>query len=151
MNDFLPGSNNLHPSPMLERTGKPVSEAQGSGQMSSQRDRARAGPVSNSAGDAQLSSAAEVADAQAKIAALLSEVDGLTDAAATDSDALEAQIATLLPRPTIIIPLPPASRDVVERAIQIAESIRASAILAMAAQANVESGLVEGSLAQTQS
>jgi hypothetical protein len=41
----------------------------------------------------------------------------------------------------------PASRDIVERAVEIAESLRASAVLALAAQANVENGMAEGVLA----
>lgn len=146
MNDFLARNSNIQSSRPMERAGRPVAEAQ-AGQMFSQRDGKRAGQASHLTDiDAQLSSAAEVADAQAKIAALLSEVDGLADAAAIDFDALEAKIATLLPRPTIIVPMPPASRDVVERAIEMAETIRASAILAIAAQGNLERGMTEALL-----
>ena len=147
MNDFLARSS-IQFSPRLERAGKAVSETQASGQMASGRDGKRANTTLPEGDvDQQLSSAAEVAEAQAKIAALLSELDGVDSGAPFDADALEAQIMALLPRPTIIVPLPPASRDVVERAVQIAETIRASAMLALAAQANVESGLAEGALA----
>ncbi|HKR17454.1 hypothetical protein [Rhizorhapis sp.] len=147
MNDFLARSS-IQSSPRLERASIAVSEAQASGQMASGRDGKRANAALPEGDvDQQLSSAAEVAEAQAKIAALLSEIDGVDSGAPLDADALEAQIMALLPRPTIIVPLPPASRDVVERAVQIAETIRASAMLALAAQANVESGLAGGSLA----
>lgn len=145
MNDFLARNSNIQSSRPMERAGRPVAEAQ-AGQMFSQRDGKRAGQTSHLTEiDAQLSSAAEVADAQAKIAALLSEAEGLANAA-IDFDALDAKIATLLPRPTIIVPLPPASRDVVERAIEIAEAIRSSAILAIAAQGNLERDAAEALL-----
>ena len=150
MNDFLARNSNIQPSRTAEMASHAVKEAQASGQTPSRQEGKAARSV-NPAGDPdidqQLSSAAEVAEAQAKIAALLSELDGLTEAASIDSVTLEAQIAALLPRPTIIVPMPPASRDVVERAVQIAESIRASAVLAVAAQANVENGMAEGVLA----
>lgn len=150
MNDFLARNSNIQPSRAAERASHAVAEAQASGQTPARREGKTPGsfnPASDPDIDHQLSSAAEVAQAQAKIAALLSELDSLTDAAAIDTDALEAQIAALLPRPTIIVPLPPASRDVVERAVEMAESIRASAVLALAAQANVENGMAEGILA----
>lgn len=146
MNDFLARNSNIQPSRTAEMASRAVSEAQASGQTPSRQGGKTPGSL-NTAGDPdidqQLSSAAEVAEAQAKIAALLSELD----AASIDSVTLEARIEALLPRPTIIVPMPPASRDVVERAIEIAESIRAAAALSLAAQANVETGMAEGSLA----
>jgi hypothetical protein len=146
MNDFLARNSNIQPSRTAEMASRAVAETQASGQTPSRQGGQTPGsPVL--AGDPdidqQLSSAAEVAEAQAKIAALLSELD----AAPIDSASLEARIEALLPRPTIIVPMPPASRDVVERAIEIAESIRAAAALSLAAQANVDNGTAEGSLA----
>lgn len=144
MNDFLARGSQLHLSRRPESAGRPVAEAQSSGQTASQRDRNGARALLR---EQQLSSAAEVAEAQAKIAALLAELDGLRDPSAIDVDAVEARTAALMPRrPTIIVPLPPASREVVERAVEIAESIRASAALALTAQANAEPGTVEGLL-----
>src|SRR3546814_440731 len=89
-----------------------------------------------------------MAEAQAKVAALLAELHAVRDAAAFDADAVETQISALLPRPTVIVPLPPANRDAVQQAIEIAERIRASAAVAFSAQANVHSGFAEGLLAQ---
>jgi len=146
MNDFLARNNNIQPSITAEMASRAVAEAQASGQTPSRQEGKTSGsrdPAGNPDIDQQLSSAAEVAEAQAMIAALLSEID----AASIDSASLEARIEALLPRPTIIVPMPPASRDVVERAIEIAESIRAAAALSLAAQANVETGIAEGSLA----
>jgi hypothetical protein len=146
MNDFLARNSNIQPSRTAELASRAVAEAQASGQTPSRQGGKPSGSR-DFAGDPdidqQLSSAAEVAEAQAKIAALLSEVD----AASIDAVTLEVQIEALLPRPTIIVPMLPASRDVVERAVEIAESIRAAAALALAAQANVETGMAEGSLA----
>src|SRR3546814_988662 len=68
-----------------------------------------------------------MAEAQAKVAALLAELHAVRDAAAFDADAVETQISALLPRPTVIVPLPPANRDAVQQAIEIAERICASA------------------------
>src|SRR3546814_4698949 len=87
-----------------------------------------------------------MAEAQAKVAALLAELHAVRDAAAFDADAVETQISALLPRPTVIVPLPPANRDAVQQAIEIAERIRASAAVAFSAQANVHSGFAEGLL-----
>lgn len=146
MNDFLARNSNIQSSRPAEMASRAVAEAQASGQTPSRQQGKTPGSRDLSGDpdiDQQLSSAAEVAKAQAKIAALLSELD----AASIDSVALETRIQALLPRPTIIVPMPPASRDVVERAVEIAESIRASAALALAAQANVETGMAEGSLA----
>ena len=146
MNDFLARNSNIHPSRTAEMASRVVAEAQASGQTPSRQGGKTPGGL-NTAGDPdidqQLSSAAEVAEAQAKIAALLSEID----AAPIDSGTLETRIEALLPRPVIIVPMLPASRDVVERAVEIAESIRAAAALALAAQANVETGMAEGNLA----
>src|SRR3546814_4587891 len=92
-------------------------------------------------------SVAEMAEAQAKGAALLAELHAVRDAAAFDADAVETQISALLPRPTVIVPLPPANRDAVQQAIEIAERIRASAAVAFSSQAHVHSGFAEGLLA----
>lgn len=146
MNDFLARNSNIQLSRTAEMASRAVTEAQASGQTPSRQGSKTPGSFNSASEpdiDQQLSSAAEVAEAQAKIAALLSELD----AAAIDSATLEAQIAALLPRPTIIVPMLPASRDVVERAVEIAESIRAYAVLALTAQANVENGMAEGVLA----
>src|SRR3546814_6093779 len=77
-----------------------------------------------------------MAEAQAKVAALLAELHAVRDAAAFDADRVETQISALLPRLTVIVPLPPANRDAVQQAIEIAERIRASAAVAFSAQAN---------------
>jgi hypothetical protein len=146
MNDFLARNSNIQRSRTAEMASRAVAEAQASGHTPSRhggKTPVSRDPAGDPDIDQQLSSAAEVAEAQAKIAALLSELD----AAPIDSGTLEARIEALLPRPTIIVPMPPASRDVVERAIEIAESIRAAAALSLAAQANVETGMAEGSLA----
>lgn len=144
MNDFLARNSNLQPSRLAERAGRAVLETQASGS-TPERQQGRSGAGAPEADlEKQLSTAAEVAEAQAKVAALLSEIARSNDA--LDVDALEGQITALLPRPTVIVPLPPADRDAVERAIEIAKSIRAAAMLSMSAQANVDPGTAEGSL-----
>src|SRR3546814_4684810 len=82
-------------------------------------------PADDADVEQRLTSVAEMAEAQAKVAALLAELHAVRDAAAFDADAVETQISALLPRPTVIVPLPPANRDAVQQAIEIAERIRA--------------------------
>lgn len=147
MNDFLARNSNFQPSRLAERAGRAVLETQASGSTPDRNHGGRSDAIPMDVDfEKQLSTASEVAEAQAKVAALLSEL-GVVNDVMLDLDALEGQIAALLPRPTVIVPLPPADRDAVERAIEIAESIRASAMLAMSAQANVEPALAEGVLA----
>lgn len=146
MNDFLARNSNLQPSRPAERAGRVVLEPQASGSTPDRSHDGRPGGLPGADFENQLSTASEVAEAQARVAALLSELAATNDVI-LDADALEGQIAALLPRPTVIVPLPPADRSAVERAIQIAESIRASAMLAMNAQANVEPDVAAGILA----
>lgn len=146
MNDFIARNSTQQPSRLPERAGRAVLETQASGSSPERHREGRSRTGSPEADiEKQLSTAAEVAEAQAKVAALLSEVSAANDVP-LDAEALERQIAALQPRPTVIVPMPPADRDAVERAIEIAQSIRASAMLSINAQANVDAAVAEGLL-----
>jgi len=88
-----------------------------------------------------LSSAAEFARAHQKISALLSELKS-TDSNRT-IDGIAEEMTDLLPVPTVVIPMPPASNEMMERAIAIAEKIRSDALMSRAAQAHVSSDMAE--------
>ena len=88
-----------------------------------------------------LSSAAEFARAHQKISALLSELKS-TDGNRT-VDGIAEEMTDLLPLPTVVIPMPPASNEMMERAIAIAEKIRSDALMSRAAQAHVSSDMAE--------
>ncbi|MBK5264906.1 MAG: hypothetical protein JJE34_06690 [Alphaproteobacteria bacterium] len=153
MNDFLARNSNIQPSRSVERASKAVLESQASQQAATRHNRESAGKAAiarladNVDVDQQVSSAADVAEAQAKIADLLMDISMMRNAAHVEPDAIEAQIAALLPKPMVIVPMPPANRDAIERAIETAETIRASAVVALSAQANVPTDIAEGTLA----
>src|SRR3546814_15637677 len=101
-------------------------------------------PADDADVEQRLTSVAEMAEAQAKVAALLAELHAVRDAAAFDADAVETQISALLPRPTVIVPLPPAHRDTVPQAIQIPERISPPTPRAFYPHANSHSGSADG-------
>jgi len=93
-----------------------------------------------------MASASDYARVQARIADILADVTAAkTDpmqARATAADRLEA-----LRQPMIVIPMPPASVEVIERAVEVARSMIEQAALARAAQSNVQPGTVDSLLA----
>lgn len=154
MSDMLARNSDFQPSRLAERAGRPVAEAQASNGAGTSPDRnARSANASPGKGphkgdvERSLSSVAEVAEAQAKVARLLSDISAMKDGAGIDVDAVEAQVTALFPRPTVIVPMPPASRTMVEQAVRTAESMRASAALSQSAQANVDSTVAEAVIA----
>jgi len=95
----------------------------------------------------QMASTLDYAKVQARIANILAEMNAdKADASAARANA-EAQFQALRPDPTIIIPMPPASLDVIEHAIQVARAMAQEANLTRAAQANVAAGTVSQMMA----
>lgn len=95
----------------------------------------------------QLASAAEYARIHARIANIIANLragSGGGTISAADGD---AQVGALLPEPVIIIPLPPASRDMVERAERLARDMAAQAALTRSAQSHLKPGTVDQILA----
>jgi len=94
-----------------------------------------------------MASASDYARVQARIADILSQMDAnIADRHAALLQA-QSQIEGLRPEPTVIIPLPPASKDQIEHAIQVARTMAQEAALTRAAQANVGTGTVDQLLA----
>jgi hypothetical protein len=100
-----------------------------------------------SSSEEQLASAAEYARIHARIADILAGMRSDGTAPVSSASNTEADIVSLLPAPVIIIPLPPASKDMVERAEMLAKDIAVSASLTRAAQAHVKPGTVDQILA----
>jgi hypothetical protein len=95
--------------------------------------------------EAQLASAAEYARVHARIADILANLRaGAPKASTADS---EAEIVSLLPEPVIIVPLPPASREMVEYAEMLAREMASRAVVARSAQAHIQSGTADQVLA----
>ena len=88
-----------------------------------------------------LASAAEYAKVHARVADILAE---LRSASSTPTvEGAEADIQSLLPAPIILVPLPPASREVVESAVTLGKRIAEQASYAHAAQAHLRRGTVD--------
>jgi hypothetical protein len=83
----------------------------------------------------------------ASIADILANMRATSSVSASDISEPQQDIQSLLPQPVIIIPLPPASRDMVERAEMLAKDIAGQAVLSRSAQAHVKPGMVEQILA----
>ncbi|WP_088184441.1 hypothetical protein [Sphingobium sp. Z007] len=96
-------------------------------------------PVDGVVVDDDLASIAEYVEVHARIADILADlqsgVSGVDDAA----DAIQAMI----PRPMVLVPLPPASKEAVEHAAVLAERIVQRASYAHRAHAQVSRGTVE--------
>lgn len=98
------------------------------------------------AGHDHAASAAEYARINARIADIFAD---LSAAAATPASHADAQhrVVALMPDPVVIIPLPPASADMVERAVKLAQEMAQRAAMARSAQSNVNPGMVDELLA----
>lgn len=88
-----------------------------------------------------LASAAEYARVQARVADILAELRSATGASTVQG--AEANIQSLLPAPIILVPLPPASREVVESAVMLGKRIAQQSSYALAAQAHLKRGTVD--------
>ncbi len=93
----------------------------------------------------QLASAAEYARVNAEVADILASIRS-TGSSAQSIASAEAALTALTP--IIIVPLPPASKDMVEQVARIAQRIVDQAVLAQSAQANVKPGTVDQILSQ---
>lgn len=94
----------------------------------------------------QLATAAEYAKVHARIAEIMADLRSGAPSAAQLAASQQA-VQALVPAPIIVVPLPPANKDMVARAELLAKDIAQHAVLARAAQANVRPGLVDQILA----
>ncbi|MEO8722406.1 MAG: hypothetical protein ABI395_02630 [Sphingobium sp.] len=85
--------------------------------------------------------AAEYARINARIADIFADLNA-TAAPVSHAEA-EHRVLALMPDPVVIIPLPPASADMVERAVRLAQDMAEQAAIARAAQSNVNGGIVD--------
>ncbi|RVT43325.1 hypothetical protein [Sphingobium algorifonticola] len=115
-------------------------------------NRTRAVPIDSGEGadidagvEDQLASAAEYARVNAEVADILASIRA-TGSSAQSIASAEAALTALTP--IIIVPLPPASKDMVEQVARIAQRIVDQAALAQGAQANLKPGTVDQILAQ---
>lgn len=108
------------------------------------KDAAGEGADLSSSSEEQLASAAEYARVHARIADIIADLrsdkGGQTESAIQAS---ESAITSMLPSPIVIIPLPPASKDMVEHAVRVAKDMADQAAYAYAAQAHLKMGTVD--------
>ncbi len=98
----------------------------------------------SSTSEEQLASAAEYARVHARIADIIADLrSGRPGQNEATAQANEQAITSLLPSPIVIIPLPPASRDMVEHAVRVAKDMADQAAYAHAAQAHLKMGTVD--------
>ncbi|BBD98907.1 hypothetical protein SAMIE_1024080 [Sphingobium amiense] len=114
---------------------KPVTASQGADGPAA---RARRAPSEVAAKplDDDLASVAEFVEVHARVSAILSDLD---------AGSLDVEDATsqLVPKPIVIVPLPPASREAVEHAETVAKRIVERASYAHSAHAQISRGTVE--------
>ena len=96
----------------------------------------------------QMASAFDYARVQARIDDILADMNGSSEPPAQAQAQAQAHIEALKPTPTIIIPMLPASVEVVEHAIEVAKSMAQQAELTRAAQGKVNIGTVDQMLVQ---
>lgn len=87
-----------------------------------------------------LASAAEYAKVHARVADILAE---LRLAGPSSVDDAAAELQSLVPAPIILVPLPPASKEAVESAVELGKRIAEQASYAHAAQAHLRRGTVD--------
>lgn len=92
--------------------------------------------------DDETAGAAEYAKVHARIAVIMADLRSDNSTSATVNGA-EGEIQSMLPQPTVLVPLPPASKEAVEYATQLAKRIVQQAFYAHSAQANVQRGTVD--------
>lgn len=89
--------------------------------------------------DDDLASVAEYAEVHARVADILADLQSGVGSVDSAAGAIQAMI----PRPMVLVPLPPASKEAVEHAAVLAKRIVERASYAHVAQANVARGTVD--------
>lgn len=62
-------------------------------------------------------------------------------------DSAEHSLLSLMPQPVVVLPLPPANRDMVEFVVQVTQSIARQAAQTRAAQSSVSAAMVDAAVA----
>lgn len=84
----------------------------------------------------------DYARANARITEILASIGASTSSASSLSNSQNA-LESLLRTPTVIIPMPPASVDMVQQAVYLAKRLAQQADLALRAQANVTPAMAD--------
>ncbi|MPT49294.1 MAG: hypothetical protein E2598_12905 [Sphingobium sp.] len=86
----------------------------------------------------QMASAADYARVQARIAQILSDIGGRMGLSSAQRQAqASTEMDAMMPRSTVIVPLPPATTESIERAVKLARDMVRQAELTRRAQANI--------------
>ena len=154
MNDYLPRNeispvDRVAPRPVLP---VPALRATDNAGMEADRQPVRVEIIVDGANldaesEGQLASAAEYARIHAEVANILASIRA-SGGASQPAISLDGAIDALTPRPLVIVPLPPASKDMMEHAARVAQRLVADAALAHLAQAHVKPGTVDQILSQ---
>jgi hypothetical protein len=111
------------------------------GDAAASRGRAPVPPASDRAAlDDEVASAAEYARIHAEIADIMADVRA---GASVTVEAAALEIQSMLPTPTVIVPLPPASKEAVESTVLLARRLAEQSRYAHAAQAHLRRGTVD--------
>ncbi len=151
MNDFVPRIDAIAPDRAAAVRVAPAAPAVAPVAASAQTaDGTGIGTGANGGEEARrehMASAADYARVQARIADILARIStSMADPHVAQAEA-EASIEQLRPEPTVIIPMLPASKEAVERAIELARSMAEQAALTRSAQSHVKAGTVDQILA----
>lgn len=100
------------------------------------------------AGDKGARAAAAYAQVHARIVTVLADLKAQTvPVRPATLDAAELSLLSLMPQPAIVLPLPPASQDMVEFVVQVTQSIARQAAQTRAAQSSVSAAAVDAAVA----
>lgn len=143
MNDYLSRRELPPVERTVPRTGpvqsvQPVSAAASTG--GQQRDAVQDQAVQTAQSDKDVATAVEYAEVHARISGILAD---LRSTSSTDISQAQSAIDATMPRPIVLIPLPPASREAVEQAADLAKRMVQMASYTYAAHAGVQRGAVQ--------
>ena len=122
------------PAPVVQ----PVAASSANDSLAQDRKGSVAQPIVSNASQ-ELASVAEYVEVHARIAEILADLGAGT----TDVDAAAGSIQAMIPRPMVLVPLPPASKEAVEHAAVLAKRIVERASYSHVAQAHVTRATVE--------
>ncbi|HUD94337.1 hypothetical protein [Sphingobium sp.] len=117
---------------------QPVAAGSANDSLAQDRKASIVQPIASNASQ-ELASVAEYVEVHARIAEILADLSAGT----TSVDAAAGSIQTMIPKPMVLVPLPPASKEAVEHAAVLAKRIVERASYAHVAQAHVTRGTVE--------
>ncbi|WP_184079193.1 hypothetical protein [Sphingobium subterraneum] len=143
----MPRIDSIAPDRGAVRTVAPVVSVQAGGASAQSGQDLDTEARNEQARQEHMASASDYAKVQARVADILSRLNADKVPSAESVERADAQIGSMIPPPVVVVPLFPASREMIEHALAVAHDIAEQAMLAQAAQANVNVGTVEQVLA----